>query len=400
MAGHFPGKPQILASQRLLKGRLWFASFCCAALAMLLVIYSPLAAQGAREGLLICAQVIIPTLFPFFVLSGAFTLLARRRAALRAPQPGRSRLMERLFRQPSAAFGALLIGILGGYPMGARAAAQLHESGLLSRRQAQCLQLYCVNAGPAYLVGVVGSALLNSRRAGMIAFASLSLASLLLGIATRFLIHEPSPDISTSAPASAPQGFAFQAPAAPQALMINAIEATLHVCAWVVLFSCLCALLRLLPLALHPAIPAANALLEVSSGVVQAVRAGMPLPVTCAVLGWAGLSVHCQILGDLRKTGLRLRWFWSARAIHGTLAAAICAELLRLFPPDAGVAAMHAVPALRAGGRAVELWAVSAPAAAAMLFFCAFLILDLDPNRRRGIPPWREKPLAFPPPVC
>ena len=150
----------------------------------------------------------------------------------------------------------------------------------------------------------------------------------------------------------------------------------LGICAWVVLFSTLCALLQLLPHGLWRAIPALNVLLEVSSGAQAVVRAGMPLPVLCAALGWGGLAVHCQLLGDIRKTGLPLRWFWASRLLHGALAAAICAQLTRWFPSALAVWA--------AGGaeRAVRLWAVSAPAAAAILFFCGFLILDLDLNRK------------------
>jgi hypothetical protein len=375
-------------AQRLREGGFWLASLCCAALVVLLVAYSPIAAQGAREGLLICGQVIIPTLFPFFVLSGLFAALAQRKAAARLPAqrpPGRLQLMQRLFRQPAAAGGVLLIGLLGGYPMGAKATAQLFDRGLLTRRQAQCLLLYCVNAGPVFLIGVVGSALLGSRQAGLVAFAALSLASLLLALATRPLLAAvPQPPVGAtqnSAQAAAknsakPANDSAERQAAPQVQVpVQALGATLNVCAWVVLFSCLCALLQLLPLAMHPAIPALNALLEVSSGVVQAIRAGMPLPVVCAVLGWAGVSVHCQILGDLRKIGLRLRWFWAARALHGALAAAICSQLLHWFPPDAAAS-------LGLGSRTVHLWAISAPAAAALLLFCAFLILDLDLNRK------------------
>jgi len=106
------------------------------------------------------------------------------------------------------------------------------------------------------------------------------------------------------------------------------------------------------------------------------VRAGMPLPVLCAALGWGGLAVHCQMLGDIRKTGLPLRLFWVSRLLHGALAAAICAGLARLFPVETPASVLWGA------GRTVRLWAVSAPAAAAILFFCAFLILDLDLNRK------------------
>jgi len=329
----------------------------CAFLSALLVLYSPLALEGARNGLALCGQVIIPSLYPFFVLAGVFTQL--QRGAKRFP----------------ASLGAVLLGFLGGYPLGAKTAAQLLEQGAISRAQAQRLQLFCVNAGPAYLIGAVGSGMLGSRRAGMLLFVSMLAAGLVLGLLTRFIPEQTK---------TQPVGAASKPPANTHKpfdhiLLTSVTQATgsiLGVCAWIVLFSSLCALLQLLPHGLWPAIPTLNVLLEVSSGAVGVVRASMPLPVLCAALGWGGLSVHCQMLGDIRKTGLPLRLFWVSRILHGALAAAVCTVLARFFPVELPAAAMWGI------GRTVRLWAVSAPAAAAILFFCAFLILDLDLNRK------------------
>ena len=356
------------------------AIFCCAGVSVLLVLYSPLAQEGARQGLALCGQVIIPAMYPFFVLAGIFTHINAN--------AGKGR----------AVLGAVLLGFLGGYPLGAKTAAQLMEQGSVTRAQAQRLQLFCVNAGPAYLIGAVGSGLLGSKRAGMILFISMAAAGLILGAFVKFVPEQAvgaAEDRRAAEDARAAEdkraaGYTRAARLPPlqtgeggqkpfDHILLSAVtQATgsvLGVCAWVVLFSCACALLRLLPHGLWPAIPALNVALEVSSGAAAVVRAGMPLPVLCAALGWGGLAVHCQVLGDVRKTGLPLRLFWASRLLHGALAAAICALLLHWFPMETSAAAVW-------GMRAVRLWAVSAPAAAAVLFFCGFLILDLDLNRK------------------
>ena len=330
----------------------------CAGLSVLLVLYSPLALEGARNGLALCGQVIIPSMYPFFVLAGIFTRV----------QSGSKKV--------PAWLGAVLLGFLGGYPLGAKTAAQLMEQGEISRGQAQRLQLFCVNAGPAYLIGAVGAGMLGSRRAGGILFASMLAAGLVLGVFTRFWPEEKEEGVRAAKMPPLQERKPFD-----QVLLAAVTQATgsiLAVCAWIVLFSCACALLQLLPHGLWPAIPTLNVLLEVSSGAAAVVRAGMPLPVLCAALGWGGLAVHCQMLGDIRKTGLPLRLFWVSRLLHGSLAAAICAGLARLFPVELAAFAPWGMGI----GRTVRLWAVSAPAAAAILFFCAFLILDLDLNRK------------------
>jgi len=309
--------------------------------------------EGARNGLALCGQVIIPSIYPFLVLAGIFSRLNAK-------------------RKSTAMAGAVLLGFLGGYPLGAKAAVQLMEQGAVTRGQAQRLQLFCVNAGPAYLIGAVGSGMLGSKRAGMILFAAMLVSGLALGLLTKFLPEQEDMKQEAGGDVGGRKTFDH--------ILLSAVtQATggiLGICAWIVLFSSACALLQYLPRGLWPAIPVLNVLLEVSSGSVAILRAGMPLPVLCAALGWGGLGVHCQILGELRKTGLPMRLFWVSRLLHGALAAAICAALLRWFPVETPAAALWGA------GRAVRLWAVSAPAAAAVLFFCGFMILDLDLNRK------------------
>ena len=355
------------ASPRLANWLLWLG---CGAAALLLVVDSPLAMQGAREGLALSGQVIIPAMYPFFVIAGLFVQGLGAKA-----QGPRRRILWALLRQPPAAMGVILLGLLGGYPLGAKTATQLMERGQLTRAQAQRLQLFCVNAGPAYLIGAVGSGLLGSRRAGLILFVAMTAASLVVGLCTRALAMQDE-----AVPVAAP----LELPPCPigfdQRLLSAVTQATksiLGVCAWVVLFATLCALLQRLPLSMWGAIPALNVLLEVSSGTAAMARAHVALPVLCAALGWGGLSVHCQILSDIKKSGLPLRLFWTSRLLHGGLAATFCLRLLRWFPLDV-------VPTAAISGAtiSVRMWAVSAPAAAALLVFCAFMILELDLNRK------------------
>ena len=353
----------------------------CLGLALLLVIYSPLASRGAREGLALCGRVLIPSLYPFFVVGNVYAELGNQKGR---EKKHLGRVLYCLLRQPPAALGAILLGLLGGYPMGAKMAVGCMEKGALTRAQAQRLQLFCVNAGPAYLLGAVGAELLNSRRAGLLLLVSLTSASLVMAFLSRFYQgagsriqdagEPPAPSLLTPAPS-------LLTPASyPLTPILSAVSrataAIIGVCAWVILFSSLCALLRLLPHALWPAIPGLHALLEVSGGAAAMARGGAALPALCAALGWGGLGVHCQILGDLRKTGLPLRIFFVSRLAHGAIAAAFCWQLGRWFPVELSAGAVAAAV------QNARLWAVSAPAAAALLFFCAFLILDLDLRRK------------------
>ena len=366
----------------------------CLGLALLLTLYSPLASQGARDGLVLCGQVIIPSLFPFLVLGNLFAqLISKRPASQNQPAAQgrgtlRARTMHFLLRQPPVALGVIFLGFLGGYPAGAKTAAQLMERGALTKVQAQRLQLFCVNAGPAYLLGAIGSALLGSKQAGLLLFASLTAAGCVMAFVSRFWdapgTEDDSPLLTANPQIMSSSPLRTVNDAGVLSAVAQATAATMGICAWVVLFSALCALLRLLPHAVWPAIPSLNVFLEVSSGAAAIIRKGTTLPVLCAALGWGGLSVHCQILADLRKTGLPLRVFFTSRLMHGALAAAICWQLSSRFPVEQTTAAIASAAATAAAGsfQHARLWAVSAPAAAALLFFCAFFIMELDLNRK------------------
>ncbi|MCD7887318.1 MAG: sporulation protein, partial [Clostridiales bacterium] len=87
------------------------------------------AADAAREGLALCAGVVVPALFPFFVLTSLAVSLgmAQLLGAALAPALGP------LFRVSRAGVGALALGLVGGYPVGAGAVRQLYQEGQCSR---------------------------------------------------------------------------------------------------------------------------------------------------------------------------------------------------------------------------------------------------------------------------
>ena len=56
------------------------------------------------------------------------------------------------------------------------------------------------------------------------------------------------------------------------------------------------------------------------------------------MLGWAGVSVHCQVMAFLGDSGLSLRTYVAGKLLHGALSAALIGGLLWLFPQEISVA--------------------------------------------------------------
>lgn len=117
---------------------------------LILILDSRTAVQGARDGIALCLQTVIPSLFPFLILSRLITgsMLGRELPLLRGP--------ARLLGLPKGG-ESMLVGIyLGGYPIGAGMASEGFQKGKLSREEALRLLRFCNQPGPAFLFGMVG----------------------------------------------------------------------------------------------------------------------------------------------------------------------------------------------------------------------------------------------------
>ena len=335
------------------------------ALLALLIRFPREITDGVRQGLSLCAAAVIPSLFPFMTLC---TFVVR--SGLHASAGKRcARVMQALFRLPGSAAGAVVLGLCGGYPVGARMAAQLYRAGSATRSQAQRICLFCVAAGPAFVIGTVGASMLGSRALGRILFLALTLSNLTLGVLLRFT-DEPSAQTNVTLVPRQPLARSLCESVAA------AGEAMLPLCAWILLFSGICAVLRRMPSG--AALPLI-CLAEVTNGCKTGVEAGLSLPLLAAILGFGGLSVHCQVMPDVLACGVPLSRFWAFRALSGALAAVYCIALERMFP-------MAQTTALLRTDISVHAVSVSAPVSAALLATAAVFILNTSsPEDRRRV---------------
>ena len=117
----------------------------------------------AVKALTLCAGTVIPALFPFMVVTGLLVRLGFGQWLA----PDMAGLMASLFRLPGCAGSALLLGLVGGYPIGARTAAELYASGDLTRQEAERLLTFCNNSNPVFLISVLGAGVFGSVRTGL-----------------------------------------------------------------------------------------------------------------------------------------------------------------------------------------------------------------------------------------
>ena len=314
-------------------------------------------AEGVRDGLSLAAGRALPALVPFFLASG---LLVRTGFA---ETFGRllARPLAWLYRLPPAATSAILLGLTGGYPVGAATAAALLEQGALSREEAARVNLFCNCASPGFCIGLVGLGVFGSARTGAVLYGIHALSALLAGLLTA-RDGSPQPLPQTAAPpVRAPrEGFAAAFCAAVQ----QAAATSQTVTAFLTVFSIL---LRLLAPVLAP-IPYGQALagvIELTNGLNRLTalplsRGGL-VTLSSFLLGFGGLAVHFQVRALAAPQDLPMAGFTAAKLLHGAIAALLTALVFRLSPAALAVFA-PAAPSARG-------W----PAAAAAL--SAFVLL-------------------------
>ncbi|MBQ6273778.1 MAG: sporulation protein [Oscillospiraceae bacterium] len=305
----------------------------------LLAAASDTAIERAAYGLRLCWELILPSLFPFFVLSSLLSRLGFPRLAGRKLAP----LARRLFHTSGAGVTALLIGLTGGYPLGAAYVAELEERGEIGPGEGGRLLGFCNNSGPAFLVGAIGTGVFGSARAGLLLYLSHALAAVLGGLLLR---SRTGPDAPELAPPLSPQ------PSFPRALseaVRQSVPALLNVCGFVVFFTVFCGFLDaagfLDALAARLShLPGlgeqqARALLlgfwELGGG-VGALR-GLPLTpgnlaLAAALVGWGGVSVQFQTLAVLADSEIKSSPHLAGRLMSAVFGAALAYGLGTLVP--------------------------------------------------------------------
>ncbi|MEE0097657.1 MAG: nucleoside recognition domain-containing protein [Oscillospiraceae bacterium] len=321
-----------------------------------LLLFPDQSVTAAKDGVQLCLNVIVPSLFPFFVLSTLCVELGLIRALGSLTGP----LMAPLFRVGGACAGAFLLGIVGGYPVGARTAIALYESGQCSRDEAERLMSFCNNSGPAFILGVVGAGIFSSSAAGLWLYGAHVAASILVGLLFRFY-GKGTVTVSEFSPA-------HSADISVSELFIRAVKdafsSAMNICAFVIFFTVVIRLLFLTGiitrlasilvlllgnLGLHQDMAESllSGAIEMTSGVWSlrdmAASLGNRLCMAAFILGWAGLSVHCQVLSFIGKSGLSTRTYFFGKLLHGILSAVLVFLLSRRLGWN------HSVSAILAG---------------------------------------------------
>lgn len=274
---------------------------CLILLMLLLLCYPNLCLSAAQKGLLLWFNKVLPSLLPFMILINLIVPLNIFGSLAQVSYP----MTKRFWHLPGESFFACLMGLMAGYPMGAKVTYALYDEGKLDLNEARATLCFCNNCGPLFIIGTVGTAMLGCTSLGYF----LLLIHILSVLCMSFLVTHKLPPLKTK-----PQTLSEQTPAAFTTLLnravIQSMDTIVCVGGYIIFFSVLLSLLTELPLIkqlLHQ-LPGyyqtiwqlmIGCLLEISNGAYQ-ISLIPPQIYTIALLssciGFGGCCVYFQML--------------------------------------------------------------------------------------------------------
>lgn len=306
---------------------------------------------GIISGIQFCINTLVPSLFMFIVISSFITISGI------SDLIGKifSTITKFLFYLPGCAGAAIILGWVGGYPTGAKSVQTMLSKNLISQEQANRMMKFTVGAGPAFIISTVGGIMLKSKTIGLIIFISQISVSLVIGILlgvnsrikklkfyeiknNRLKINK----LSTSLIAACG----------------DAAESTINMCALVVLFSAIFAILNdikinntvenILSSLGIPNSVSRNIIpifLEVNSGCISSINSYYPAVFMSFAIGWAGLCVHFQIISIFSQTnGINIKQFTLFRFIQACLSSLITHITLCILNPSINAMSIPSYP--------------------------------------------------------
>ena len=282
----------------------------------LLLICSADAAQAVRDALALCAQSVVPALFPFFVASSLFIDLGCAAVLGRSLAP----VMHRLFGVSGAGATAFLLGIIGGYPVGGRTAGELYRSGQCEREECERLLAFCNNAGPSFILGIAGLGCFGSVRVGAWLYLIHVGAAVMVGLLFRSTSRQMGRPEKTETPR--------WADALIEAVRGGAMS-MVNICAFVVFFLVILRLFSRFTGIQHGAI---LGIVEMTNGILRLANDRRGFIWAAGLLGWGGLSVHCQTAAVLSGSGLSLKRYFIGKALQAAISMAAAWPVSLLLP--------------------------------------------------------------------
>lgn len=306
-------------------GLISFLLTCC-------ILFMPDAAlNGASNGLLLWFNQVLPAMLPCMILT-AFFLHTGLPEKLTNHSPGLLKCLTGL--SPNGLYTAVL-GLLCGYPMGAKITADLYRRRLLSKKEAAYLLSFANQLSPSFLIEYVLYGLFSDsgRHMHMLLciYSGLALTALLYRVTMP--VFQPSKE--TFSPGKSPEiqgkipntktetSKAFTLGESLDVSVMNSLEIIARIGGYMILFSVLAEILCQAAVFPKPWDAILVSIIELTTGLFTLHQtfgsSPLGLSLVCALCAFGGLSSVMQTVSVCKDTDLSMRGYLRAKLLQSAL---------------------------------------------------------------------------------
>ena len=306
-----------------------------------LIMFSNSNLSAAKNGLVLWANSIVPSLFPFFV---ATELLSHTNFTYYLGKI-LNRFMKPIFNVRGEGSFAFIMGILSGYPIGARIAANFRENNICSKEECERLLSFTNNSGPLFILGSVGISMFGNSTIGFLLLITHLLASLTVGIIFRFWKYNtkfiPKENVSYS---NSNDNISWSNLGGIIGTSIsNSINIILLIGGFVVLFSVIISVLQtsqlldILSNFIKPILNLLNIPTEFGNGIISGIleltnglniicnipskKLSINIIIASFLLGLGGFSILLQVWSTIAKTDLSIKPYIIGKLLQACISA-------------------------------------------------------------------------------
>lgn len=320
-----------------------------------LILFSSSNIIAAKTGLKLWATSVVPTLFPFFV---ATELLIKTNLPYFLGNIFNI-FMKPLFNIRGEGSFALIMGIISGYPVGAKIACNFRKNNILTKTECERLLSFTNNSGPLFIIGTVGINMFGSSTIGILLLITHILACFTVGFLFRFwkhgnseltdsLVFDDNRNQSNNQLSLSNLGETLSSS------ITNATSTILMIGGFIVIFSVIVSILQsssilyvisnifvpifdILHIPSSFIAPFITGIFEITNGIslissIPIKSISINIILTSFLLGMGGISVFLQVLSIVSKTDLSIKPYVIGKILHGFFAAFYTFLFMQIFP--------------------------------------------------------------------
>lgn len=317
-----------------------------------LVVFSNENLTATKKGLFLWANSVVPALLPFFI---ATELLSHTKVVSFIGKL-LNKYMRPIFNVPGIGAYAFVMGIISGYPVGAKIVTQFRNDGLCTKAEAERLLAFTNNSGPLFIIGTVGISMFGNTMIGFLLFFTHFFSCIIVAFLFKFWKFSDKEIVSNSYFSDSTKSSVHFSNLGE--VLSNSITSSINtiimIGGFVILFSVIISILntsgllvvlskliypifKLIGLDFNYITPIISGIIELTNGLniitsIATKNISTIITICAFLLGFGGISIMLQVLSITSKSDISIKPYIIGKALQGIIAAILTYACIHLFP--------------------------------------------------------------------